>query len=204
MNDLEDKIIVAAKELFIQKGFEQTGMSDIAVRVGINRTALHYYFRTKERMFQAVAGSIMAEVIPQARTIIAGDQPFFDKLESIIDMYMDLYRRNPDLLFFIFNESRRDINLIRSIIDSSTLVDYFHDILCMVEQEMASGRIKRIPLPYLAMRILSQVTIPFIAKPLVISANGLTEEAFDSFVFGWKNYMLSELRLALAPTPRNA
>lgn len=48
--DLEKKIIEAAKELFIENGFAETSMSDIAAKVGINRPALHYYFRTKDKM----------------------------------------------------------------------------------------------------------------------------------------------------------
>ena len=51
--DLEKKIIEAAKELFIENGFAETSMSDIAAKVCINRPALHYYFRTKDKMFQA-------------------------------------------------------------------------------------------------------------------------------------------------------
>lgn len=53
-NELEYQIIETAKQLFIEKGFVETSMSDIAAKVGINRPTLHYYFRTKDRMFQAV------------------------------------------------------------------------------------------------------------------------------------------------------
>ena len=52
--DVEKKIVEAAKELFIENGFAETSMSDIAAKVGINRPVLHYYFRTKDKMFQAV------------------------------------------------------------------------------------------------------------------------------------------------------
>lgn len=52
--NIESRIIEAAKQEFIKKGFEQTSMSDIAAVVGINRPTLHYYFRTKDKMFQAV------------------------------------------------------------------------------------------------------------------------------------------------------
>ena len=62
--DLEKKIIEAAKELFIENGFAETSMSDIAAKVGINRPALHYYFRTKDKMFQAVFGNIILSFIP--------------------------------------------------------------------------------------------------------------------------------------------
>ena len=47
-NELEYQIIETAKQLFIEKGFVETSMSDIAAKVGINRPTLHYYFRTKD------------------------------------------------------------------------------------------------------------------------------------------------------------
>ena len=67
--DLEKKIIEAAKELFIENGFAETSMSDIAAKVGINRPALHYYFRTKDKMFQAVFGNIILSFIPKIHEI---------------------------------------------------------------------------------------------------------------------------------------
>ena len=56
-SDLEQQIIKTAQQLFIEKGFVETSMSDIAATVGINRPTLHYYFRTKDKMFKAVFGS---------------------------------------------------------------------------------------------------------------------------------------------------
>ena len=61
--NIESRIIEAAKQEFIKKGFEQTSMSDIAAVVGINRPTLHYYFRTKDKMFQAVFASIVAKSV---------------------------------------------------------------------------------------------------------------------------------------------
>ena len=58
-NHLEQRIIETAQQLFIEKGFTETSMSDIAHTVGINRTTLHYYFRTKDKMFQAVFNKII-------------------------------------------------------------------------------------------------------------------------------------------------
>ena len=43
-SDLEQQIIKTAQQLFIEKGFVETSMSDIAATVGINRPTLHYYF----------------------------------------------------------------------------------------------------------------------------------------------------------------
>ena len=56
---MEQKIIEAAKATFLKKGFKDTNMSDIAAEVGLTRPAMNYYFRTKERLFQAVFGDIL-------------------------------------------------------------------------------------------------------------------------------------------------
>ena len=82
--NIESRIIEAAKQEFIKKGFEQTSMSDIAAVVGINRPTLHYYFRTKDKMFQAVFASIVAKFLPHIDTIFSTQQSFSEKLEDVI------------------------------------------------------------------------------------------------------------------------
>ena len=44
---MESRILEAAKQVFVTKGYEATKMGDVAAKAGIGRTALHYYFRTK-------------------------------------------------------------------------------------------------------------------------------------------------------------
>lgn len=57
MNEMEPRIIEAAKRVFVRKGYEAATMSDVAAEVGIGRTALHYYYRTKEILFDAIFGN---------------------------------------------------------------------------------------------------------------------------------------------------
>lgn len=90
-NELEYQIIETAKQLFIEKGFVETSMSDIAAKVGINRPTLHYYFRTKDRMFQAVFGSIVMSLLPKVQEIIQQELPFIDRVSLILDKYITLF-----------------------------------------------------------------------------------------------------------------
>ena len=50
----EDVIVEAARAVFMQKGFAATRMCDIAQTAGINQALLHYYFRTKDKLFSIV------------------------------------------------------------------------------------------------------------------------------------------------------
>ena len=109
--DLEKKIIEAAKELFIENGFAETSMSDIAAKVGINRPALHYYFRTKDKMFQAVFGNIILSFIPKIHDIIIQqDKPVSESIGEIVDAYYKVFTENPCLPLFMVREMHRDMN----------------------------------------------------------------------------------------------
>ena len=70
MESMEDRILASAEQLFLERGFDGTSMSDIAAKAGINRPTLHYYFRTKDKMFRAVLSRIVLSFVPRVYDII--------------------------------------------------------------------------------------------------------------------------------------
>ena len=98
--------------VFIEKGYAETSMSEIAARAGINRPALHYYFRTKDKMFEAVFGDIILSIIPKIFDILVQkEKGIGQRVEEIIDTYHALLLENPKLPMFIIREINRDSNL---------------------------------------------------------------------------------------------
>jgi AcrR family transcriptional regulator len=53
-NDTEKAIINAAQKVFILKGYSGTTMDEIACLAKVNKAALHYYFRSKEKIYAIV------------------------------------------------------------------------------------------------------------------------------------------------------
>lgn len=141
-NELEHQIIETAKQLFIEKGFAETSMSDIAARVGINRPTLHYYFRTKDRMFQAVFGSIVMTLLPKVQDIIKQDLPFIDRINRILDEYVTLFTENPDIPRFICGEIQRDIDHLFATAKDMQFDKIFLVIKDRMLQEMETGKLK--------------------------------------------------------------
>ena len=87
----EQVIIEAARQIFIEKGYNEANMTDIAQRAGINRPALHYYFRTKERMLEAVYEDIVRSFIPKVVQLLTDkDTPLFERMEKVVDIYYDI------------------------------------------------------------------------------------------------------------------
>ena len=138
-NILEEKIITIAKQLFIERGFDGTSMSDIAAAADINRPTLHYYFRTKDKMFQAVFQSIVSIVSPSLQKIFTGEGSFFDKIEKVIDVYISVFSENPALPNFILSEANRDIDHLILTVKTLPLAEYINRAEQMIQKEMKEG-----------------------------------------------------------------
>src|SRR5680860_1428715 len=109
MNDIkkdntEEKILHAAQTVFIQKGMDGARMQEIANEAGINKALLHYYFRTKQKLFEAIFKKVFKQIFPKIETFILSDLPFEEKLGVFIDNYIDLLIKNPYFPAFILKE----------------------------------------------------------------------------------------------------
>jgi AcrR family transcriptional regulator len=93
----EEKILIAARKVFIEKGWDGARMQEIADNAGINKALLHYYFRNKEQLFKRVFAGIVGKLIPNLNTIIQSEQPIFEKIQAFIDAYLDFLLANQEL-----------------------------------------------------------------------------------------------------------
>lgn len=197
LENVEVKIIEAAKQLFIEQGFEKTSMSDIAARAGINRTALHYYFRTKDKMFQAVFGSIMESFLPRIQVIFDEDIPFREKLSRVIDEYITIFSDNPYLPAFILGEIGRDVDHLLEAGRIKNMDKYLLSIERVILAEMEKGRIKKVPIPTVLVTFMSQVTFPFLARNLVMALFFDSDGEYTEFLKEWKANLLKQLEALL-------
>lgn len=195
--NIEKRIIETAKQQFIENGFDKTSISDIAASLGINRPTLHYYFRTKEKLFQAVFGDIISKILPHIQTILNYDEPFFNRLERVIDVYLNVFLENPMMPRFIMNESHRDMpHLIESMCTIS-LDNYLSEIGKVIHAEIVRGTIKRVPLPIIFLTFYSQLTFPFLTKKLSMTLFFQDENDFEVFIEVWKKNLLMQMRALL-------
>lgn len=104
-NSKEELILKAAEEEFMQKGFDGAKTTAIAARAGVTHAMLHYYYRTKENLFNKVLDDklgIMIETI--FSTFRDQEVPFLDKIKMAIEVHFDFFVLNPDLPRFVVNE----------------------------------------------------------------------------------------------------
>lgn len=191
---MEEKIIEVAKALFIEKGYAETSMSEIAAKAGINRPGLHYYFRTKDKMFEAVFGDILLSIVPKIFDIISQkDMNIERRIEEMIDTYYALFIDNPKLPMFMMREINRDSNLLIKTATQLNIHEKFRHSLDSIEQEMKEGKLKQVPIRFMFYNISSLLTIPFLTQDLTYSILLEEGETFEDMLKEWKPYIIKQL-----------
>jgi len=161
----EGRILEAAKTVFIRNGFDGTSMQHIADLAGINKSLLHYYFRTKEKLFEAVFAFAFYQFVPQIQEILSDDATVFVKIERIVSEYMDMLLKNAIVPAFILHEINRDPDrLVRVMQQTGLNPELF---INQFVQEMEQGKLKRTNPRHLLVNIISLCVFPIAARPLI-------------------------------------
>ena len=195
---MEHKIIEAAKATFLKKGYKDTNMADIAAEVGLTRPAMHYYFRTKERLFQAVFGDILMSFIPQIKESLSADIPLELKISQIVEAYMSVLEDSPTLPVLIVQEINRDIDNIISIALDNNLVELGQSVVNVLNREMKEGRIRKMPLIELGYTFYGLMMVPFLARPagqMIFGRDSYSPE----FLQEWKENVIRQMVYLLKP-----
>src|SRR5580700_8969817 len=103
-SNTEQKILEAAEEIFHEKGFDGARMQEIADKASINKGLLHYYFKTKDSLFQAIFSMAFRKMMAQVQSIVSMDIPLDKKIDLMVDGYMIMLAKNPALPRFVINE----------------------------------------------------------------------------------------------------
>jgi AcrR family transcriptional regulator len=162
----ERLILEAAKKVFLDKGLDGARMQEIADEAGINKALLHYYFRSKDKLFEAIFEEAFEKILPRVSEVIRSDASLFEKLWAFIDHYIDILSANPHLPLFIFYELKRNPGrLIRSFNQSGIEPDL---MVSAILNEIKEGRIRPVDPYHLMVNLLSMCIFPFVARPMII------------------------------------
>ncbi len=177
----EKKILDAAKQVFTQNGMSGARMQDIADKAGINKALLHYYFRSKDMLFERVFMETLKSNAPILFGIFGKDMPIKEKITRFVEHYVELMKNNPFMPLFIINEiSRNPDKLFGKIGEQVTQVATSLGV--QLKQEAEKGNIREIQPVDLMSAIMGLCIFPVIAKPILKPVFGLSEEDYEQFM----------------------
>lgn len=180
-DNTEEKILVAAQKVFTRKGMDGSRMQEIADEAGINKALLHYYFRTKQKLFEAIFNKVFEKIFPNLNTLIQSELPIEEKIGIFIEKYTDILLKNPFLPSFILKEIYRDPEFLASVIKNTGVNP--KKIFCMLEKEMEAGNIKKTDPKEVLINLIALCIFPVAAKPLIeITFFDNDKKAYDDFL----------------------
>ncbi|MEI7504380.1 MAG: TetR/AcrR family transcriptional regulator, partial [Paludibacter sp.] len=103
----EELIINTAMNIFFFKGNYHATTQDIADAAGVNRALIHYYFRTREQLMDAVLKVAMTKMNERLYLITQSEVSFKEKISNLITIIIDGMLETPYLENFVVNEYNR-------------------------------------------------------------------------------------------------
>jgi len=161
----EKRILNAARKVFIEKGKQGARMQEIADEAAINKALLHYYFRSKDRLFEAVLQEAFGKFLPHLKNMMISELDFFDTIRNFISGYISTILENPYIPGFILHELSQNPETITQMLEKKAINTDM--LLQKIEAEIAAGNIRPMEPQQIMVNILGLCIFPFVARPII-------------------------------------
>ena len=165
-SNTEERILEAAKTVFMKYGLYGARMQDIADTAGINKALLHYYFRNKERLFDEVFEGALSKYFSQMSVIGDKTLPVKERLFRYIDNIIDFFSEYPQMSMFIIKEISMNQELFHQKVKELKKSSGGSMLIPTLEEAMANGEIKPLDPYAFLINLHSLCAYPFIAAPI--------------------------------------
>jgi TetR/AcrR family transcriptional regulator len=176
----EEKILAAAKTVFHRKGFEGTRMQEIADEAEINKALLHYYFRSKEKLFQAVFEAAFSGLMENTKQIFFSKKPLKEKISAFLVDYINTISENSYIPWFILNGMYERPEQLKTILEKNKI----NPLMLMehLKEQIHKEYNADINPFHIWLNILSMSVFPVVAKPFLMEVFKLNEEAYNQIL----------------------
>ena len=162
----ESDILSAAKRIFQRKGMTGSRMQEIADEAGINKALLHYYFRSKQLLFEAVFKKAFSMLAPQLNEVINADSSICEKIKNFTNNYISFVIKHPYIPNFIIQELNRNPEFVQKLLSEKHFPN-INKFRKQVNDRVAEGVIRPIKAEQLFINIMALNIFPFVGAPLI-------------------------------------
>ena len=197
----EELILQAAEALFLTKGYTNTSTTEIAQKAGCNQALVHYYFRTKENLFQQIFIKKVMSLFAEFMKTRPDGMDFTESLRERMGMYFDFIEANKQLPFMVINELAANLERRQAFCEElrtnpiyTQLYRQFDD---EVQREIQAGRICPIDTTDLYMDIISLTICTFITLPTYRVLLQFDNEAEKQYIRRRKEELITTIQKRL-------
>ena len=178
----EEKIFDSATEVFVEKGMDGTRMQDIATHAGINKALLHYYFRTKDQLFNAVFEMIARKIFKKFAPVFDETLTLEEKIRFFFREHIAFLQANPRLPGFLLNEVNRNPDRIKKLLKNVDFDNIWSKLYDQHKEEFNRYNITQATMPQLMISIAALSVFPFAAR-------GILEGILEKTGLNFNEYM---------------
>ncbi len=181
-SDTEKRILEAATRVFIKRGTAGARTQEIADEAGLNKALLHYYFRSKDKLAEAVFLQVARDFFPLLLGTLSSDLPLRQKLQAFVDVELDMLAAKPFLPGYIITEMQYRPQKMREVLNKVAPIEemratMFGKIQQQIDHEVEAGHMR----PGLAedqvIMMISLMIFPFAAAKMINIIAGIDDEA---------------------------
>lgn len=186
--DTEQRILHAARKVFVARGTAGARVQEIAAEAGVNAALIHYYFRSKEGLAAAVFREAAGRLVPMVAALFVSDTSLEEKIERFVHLYIDGVRESPFLPGYIVSElhhhpeRQTTLRELAAHAPADTAARAYDRLAADLEKGAAEGRIRRISPEQFMVNLMALSAFPFLARPVLGAALGINAEGFDRFL----------------------
>ena len=163
----EERIFEAATDVFVDKGMDGARMQDIASHAGINKALLHYYYRTKEQLFNAVFEMIAKKILKKFAPVFDVNLSLEEKIKFFFREHIAFLQENPKLPAFVLNEINRNPERTKKLLKNIHFESLWNTLYEQHKTELENYNISKETMPQIMVTIAAISVFPFAARGLI-------------------------------------
>jgi AcrR family transcriptional regulator len=202
----EQRILDAARTVFLKQGTAGARMQEIAEVAGVNKALLHYYFRSKARLAEAVFVEAARQLLPAVIEVLASPAEIEEKVERVVDIELSHLLKAPFLPGYLISEMHHNPDRPRQLIETFTglaareiRLRVLRTLAAQIDERVAAGTLRRVKPEQFVVNLLALCVFPFAARPMVMLLLDLDEQGFQQFIARRRTELVSFFLGALRP-----
>jgi AcrR family transcriptional regulator len=181
-------------------------MQEIADEAGVNKALLHYYFRSKDKLAEAVFRRVALQLMPPMIAILGSDATIEQKVERVVQLELEQLSRSPFLPGYVISELNHNPDRAHQLVTAVIGVQPAHVrpqvvgvLRKQIEERVQAGTMRPIAPEQFLVNLLSMCIFPFAAKPMLGVMLGMDDEGFRQFIESRKTEIPPFFLRALQP-----
>lgn len=183
--NMELKILESAEKLFLEQGFLKTTTGQIAQLAGCNQALVHYYYRTKEQLFERVYEQKIQLLFSNFIAEVEACDSFEESITRMVRMHFRFLKENPMLPSFLLNECLNNplerMSALKAKL-SVLILTVKRRLEETLNREIAAGNIRPISVLDLLFSIISLNVMPFLVMPLFQTLSDSSSEEMQTLL----------------------